>query len=253
MLKKISNISESKNIKERKPRISWLGIFQIFPILLIILHFLSQSVLLLPYYEKARQQLELEAKAILPPPSVQEAKYESKYTGAVAFVKIGYIAKDLDFSEIRDYYNDVLPKNGWLYYDESDTTAKYCKQDFTVTLFYNGHGIYPTDYDIDFESGHGRLVNVSKCERLYGFGPKSLSNLISASLFFIWSWLYGGILILSSFFDFGIYLYQYVQDKLIYKHNDFYQARVSGIKWIIIGNVWLAVIVYFMFFFEVYA
>lgn len=253
MLQRIRTISDSRDTKERKPRLSWLGVLQIFPIFLIILHFLTQSLLLLPYYGKARHQLEIEAKAIPPPSSVQEIKYESKYTGIIAYVRIGYISKDLDFNQIRQYYNDVLLENGWHNYDENNTTVKYCKQDFTVTLFYNGHEIYPTDYDIQFVSGHGKVANVSKCERLYGFGPKSLSNLISTSLFFIWSWLYGGILILSSYFDFNIYFYQFVQDKLIYKHNDYYQARVSGIKWIIIGSLSLAVIVYVMFFFEVYA
>jgi hypothetical protein len=216
-------------------------------------HFLFQILFSRPYYEKAKNQLEIEARNIPAPPSAQESTYQSWYAGSAAIVTIGYIVKDLDFNEIRQHYDGILQKNGWLYYDESNTTIKYCKQDFTVTIFYNGHGFYPTDYDLAFKSGHGRLVSVSKCERLYGFGPKSLSILISTSIFFLWSWLYGGILVFSSFFDFSIYSYQFVQERLIYKHNNYYHARVSGMTWILIGTICLAFIVYVMFFFEVYA
>ncbi|MBC7878745.1 MAG: hypothetical protein H7Y59_16360 [Anaerolineales bacterium] len=251
MLQKIRTIAQPEISNKHKPRLFWLGYFQLFPIALLVGHVLFQVLFLRPYYEKVKTQLEMEAKNILAPPSAQESTYESWFTESNASITIGYVAKDLGFTEIRQHYDGILQNNGWLYYDESDTTVKYCKRDFTATIFYNGHGFYPTDYDINFESGHGRLVNVSECERLYGLGPKSLNNLISVSVFFIWSWLYGGILILTSFFNYEIYYF--IQDRLVYKHKDFWNARVSGIKWILIGSVSLAAIVYTLFFFEVYA
>ena len=125
-------------------------VFSLVPIVLIIAFFafeFYQFKVNEPKAQKAQVELENEFRAIQPLPQAKSVGYHAFHKPNTALVE-GEYQTNLNYPEIRDYYDSELAKHGWKFQREENVVydgkysggklAYYSKGEYAATIQYAG-------------------------------------------------------------------------------------------------------------------